>query len=174
MSTKKVDPRDIAHPFTLPNGTAITLKHITQKDYEELDKWVRQQYMKNVTEATRYLNVVEKQEFLLAALGKAAKLTFQWGEGRDILFGSCYGMARLMYQMVQNPPFAFDAFRDMLYPDGFITLEGITLLGDMLSITTTGEIHDTTEKLVAAITENVTQQDKTVPAETAEPVKAAS
>jgi len=150
---KQVDPRTVAHPFTLPNGTPVILKHITAKDYEELDVWVRQQYMKNVTLATDGMNAVEKQELLMAALAYCAKLTFQYGDGRDILFGSAYGMSRLMYQMIQNPPFTFEQFRDMLFPEGFVNVEGMDLLGKMLSLTNTGEIQPDVDTLIEKIVE---------------------
>jgi len=150
---KPVDPRDVAHPFTLPNGTHLLLKHITQKDFEDLDVWVRQQYMKNTNQATEGMNVVEKQEFRLAALAYAATLTFQYGEGRDILYGSAWGMARLMYQMIQNPPFSFDEFKVMLYPDGYVNPEGTELLGRMLSLTNTGAIQPDIETLARKVVE---------------------
>ena len=163
MTGVKIDPRTVAHPFTLPDGTPVILKHITHKDFEELDVWVRQQFMKNAADATRYMNVVEKQEFMIAALAHAAKLTFQYGDGRDILYGSAYGMARLMYQMIQNPPMSFEQFKTMLYPEGFVTPEGTDLLGKMLSLTNTGEIQPDIDTLVEKIMElNATQEDGTI------------
>jgi len=165
MSTPKVDPRDIAHTFTLPDGTPVIVKHITQKDFEELDVWVRQQFMKNATDATRYMNAVEKQEFMIAALKEAAKLTFQYGDGRDILYGSAYGMARLMYQMIQNPPMSFEQFKTTIYPDGFVTPDGLKLLGDMLSITNTGEVQPDVDTLLQKVMElNPPKKDGTIDA----------
>ena len=63
-----------------------------------------------------------------------------YGDGKDILFGSVYGWARLGYQMIQNPPLSFERFSKMLFPDDFITEHGMVAIGDMLSICNTGEI----------------------------------
>ena len=136
----ETDPQKRTHPFELPNGETVLIKHITSKDYDELNTWIRKQYMENCGEATQYMNIVEKQEFMLAALAHAASLTFLYGDGRDILFGSVYGMARLCYQMIQNPPFSFEKFKNMLFPEDFIEEQGVLVVGDMLNLANTGKI----------------------------------
>jgi hypothetical protein len=50
----------------------------------------------------------------------------------------CGNTLGLMYQMIQNPPMSFDQFKTMLYPDGFVNLDGQDLLGKMPSIGVTG------------------------------------
>ena len=86
----ETDPQKRTHPFVLSNGETVLIKHITSKDYDELNTWIRNQYMANCTDATTDMNIVEKQEFRLAALSHAASLTFLYGDGRDILFGSVF------------------------------------------------------------------------------------
>ena len=137
------DPQKMTHPFELPDGTTVLIKHITARDYDELNRWVRQQYMANCSEATRYMNVVEKQEFMLAAMAHAATLDFLHGDGRSILYGSTYGMTRLCYQMIQNPPFSFEQFKAMLFPEDFVEEKGLWIVGDMLNLANTGKIDRT-------------------------------
>ena len=119
-------------PFVLPNGQAVVLGYLRKEDYNLLNQWVKTEYMKNVSTATADMNPIDKQDFRLAALSHAAKLTFQLGEGRDILFGSSYGVSRMVYQLIQNPPLPFEEFNKLLYPNGFITLEGMDVVNAML------------------------------------------
>lgn len=118
--------------FELPSGQAVLLKPLKREDYEELNKWVRKQYLENVREACIGLNPAEKQDLLEAALSHAAKLSFQHGDGREILLESAYGLARLVYQMIYKPEMSFDRFNSVLFPDGFMTVEGMDTLSAML------------------------------------------
>ena len=117
--------------FTLPNGQSVLIGKLSQKDYMEINSWVQQRYIENVTQMTRFMEPQEKQEFMLAALSHASKLAFHCGDGMEILFATPLGMAKLTYAMIRNPPMSFDEFNEMVFPGGWINAEGFTMIGDM-------------------------------------------
>lgn len=122
-------------PFNLLGKTDLLLRPLGRADYDALNQWVKKQYMANVKEATSALDPTEKQEFLLAALSQASKLTFQYGDGREILMESAYGLSRLAYQLIDKPMFSFEEFNGMLFPDTFLNLEGMTAIAEMIETT---------------------------------------
>lgn len=130
MVTKNVLDKAVA--YKLPNGQEILLKPLVMEDYESLNKWVRDQYMENVTKACAGLNPIEKREFLLAALSHASTMTFQFGDGYDILMGSVFGLSRLVYQLIDRPSMSFENFNKSLFPNGFIDFAGVTVVNEML------------------------------------------
>jgi len=128
MSEQK---QDELIPFMLPNGIQVMLGHLRQKDYESLDNWVRQRYMSNVKSVTEGLPAYEKQEFLKVALTEASKMTFQFGEGQNILLSSTYGVCRMSYQTIRNPQMSFEEFHEMLFPEGFLNEQGVETMAEM-------------------------------------------
>lgn len=118
--------------YTLPNGQCVLLKILNRADYDSINQWIQKEYMKNVTEAVYGLDPISRQELLLAALDKAASLSFQFGNGKDILLGSAYGLTRLVYQLIDNPPFTFDAFNQLVFPQTFLTVDGLMTITQML------------------------------------------
>lgn len=125
--------------FTLPNGTVVLLKPYTITEYDALNKWVKKKYMENVREACMGLDEQSKLELRLAALDKAASLSFQTVEGRDILFGDIEGFAYMAYQTIVSPSIQFKDFYSMLYPDGILTEDGVKCIMDMLSAAYAGD-----------------------------------
>ena len=108
------------YPFTLPDGTNVLVRE-------------------NVREAWLGLGEQEKMELRLAALSRAATLTFQEGEGRDILLSDIQGFARLGYQLIDNPGLTFDEYFKIIYPDGVLTEEGLKNIIDMMNAAYGGE-----------------------------------
>ena len=95
--------------------------------------------MENVREACIGLGESEKMELRLAALSRAATLTFQEGEGRDILLSDIQGFARLGYQLIDNPALTFDEYFKIIYPDGILTEDGLKNIIDMMNAAYGGE-----------------------------------
>ncbi len=120
-------------PFVLLDGRTVLVGPLVRSDYDELNRWVKKQYMSNVREAVIGLDSQERMELLLAALDKAAMLTFQFGVGREILMGNAYGQARFAYQMIDRPPFSFDEFVSLLFPGDLLDEPGIKCVTDMIN-----------------------------------------
>ena len=121
-------------PFTLPNGTVVTIYPLTERDYNEIDAWIKHQYMTNVVSACNMLPREEREQLMKVALEEAAALTFQHGQGNKILLSSTFGVSRLAYQLIrQGTSMTFDEFHKVLFPDGFLTIEGTKALNDMLT-----------------------------------------
>ena len=144
------------YPFTLLNGTAVLVKAYGPRDYEELNRWVRKKYMENVREACIGLDEQEKLELRLAALSKAARLTFQEGEGRDIVLSDIQGFARLGYQLIVDTGLTFDEYFKIIYPDGILTEDGLKSIIDMMNVAYPSE--DGEENAVEA--SQTTQEEK--------------
>lgn len=119
--------------YTLPNGQTVLLRVLRRADYDALNQWIRTEYLRGVSEAVRGLDPVSRQELLLAAISHAAQLSFQFGEGSDILLNSAFGLGRMVYQLIDNPPMPFDAFYTMLFPDEFINVDGLSCLTQMMT-----------------------------------------
>jgi len=121
-------------PFTLPNGTVVTIYPLTERDYNEIDAWIKHQYMENVVSACGMLPREEREQLMKVALEEAAALTFQHGQGNKILLSSTFGVSRLAYQLIrQGTSMTFDEFHKVLFPGGFLTIEGTKALNDMLT-----------------------------------------
>ena len=112
-------------PFTFKDGTTVLVRPLTLDDYHVLDEWVRSEYMKNVSAALKALGAVERQTFLMTALDRVASLTFQYGLGSEILNGNAFGLCRLAYQLIENPPFTFEGFFEKVFPDHIFSDEGL-------------------------------------------------
>ena len=121
-------------PFTLPNGTVVQLFPLTERDYNEIDAWIKHQYMENVVSACERLPREERAQLMKVALEEAAALTFQHGHGNKILLSSTYGVSRLAYQLIRKgTSMTFDEFHRVLFPDGFLTVEGTEAMNRMLT-----------------------------------------
>ena len=127
------------YPFTLPDGTNVLVRAYGVEDHTAVNRWIRLKYMENVREACIGLGESEKMELRLAALSRAATLTFQEGEGRDILLSDIQGFARLGYQLIDNPALTFDEYFKIIYPDGVLTEEGLKNIIDMMNVAYGGE-----------------------------------
>ena len=121
-------------PFTLPNGMAVQLYPLTERDYTEIDAWIKHQYMENVVSACNRLPREEREQLMKVALEEAAALTFQHGHGNKILLSSTHGVTRLAYQLIRKgTSMTFDEFHRILFPEGFLTVEGTEALNNMLT-----------------------------------------
>jgi hypothetical protein len=121
-------------PYTLPNGQVVNLYPLTERDYNEIDSWIKHRYMENVVESCKMLPRDEREQLMKVALQEAAKLTFQHGHGHEILISSTLGITRLAYQLIRKgTTFSFDEFHNILFPDGFLTEVGVDALNEMLS-----------------------------------------
>ena len=118
-------------PFTFKDGTTVLVRPLTLDDYHVLDEWVRSEYMKNVSAALKALGAVERQTFLMTALDRVASLTFQYGLGSEILNGNAFGLCRLAYQLIENPPFTFEGFFEKVFPEHRFTDEGLQTVVDL-------------------------------------------
>ena len=127
------------YPFTLPDGTAVLVRAYGVDDHTAVNRWIRLKYRENVREACLGLDEQEKMELRLAALSRAATLTFQEGEGRDILLSDIQGFARLGYQLIDNPGLTFDEYFKIIYPDGILTEDGLKNIIDMMNAAYGGE-----------------------------------
>ena len=127
------------YPFTLPDGTNVLVRAYGVEDHTAVNRWIRLKYMENVREACIGLGEQEKMELRLAALSRAATLTFQEGEGRDILLSDIQGFARLGYQLIDNPTLTFDEYFKTIYPDGILTEDGLKNIIDMMNAAYGGE-----------------------------------
>ena len=118
-------------PFTFRDGTTVLVRPLTMEDYKVLDEWVRSEYMKNVSAALKVLGAVERQTFLMTALDRVASLTFQYGLGSEILNGNAFGLCRLAYQLIENPPFSFEGFFEKVFPEHRFSDEGLQMVVDL-------------------------------------------
>lgn len=121
-------------PFTFKDGTTVLVRPLTLDDYHVLDEWVRSEYMKNVSAALKVLGAVERQTFLMTALDRVASLTFQYGLGSEILNGNAFGLCRLAYQLIENPPFTFEGFFEKVFPEHRFSDEGLQTVVDLASL----------------------------------------
>ena len=122
------------YEYTLPNGKKVILKPLAREDYDVLNKWVQTQYMRNVKDACEGLSAAERMELQLAALSYAATLNFQSGDGQQILFNNAYGLSRLTYQLIENPPFSFEEYDNMLFPNSMLCADGLETMNDIMKI----------------------------------------
>jgi hypothetical protein len=121
-------------PYTLPNGQVVNLYPLTERDYNEIDSWIKHRYMENVIDSCKMLPREEREQLMKVALEEASALTFQHGHGNRILLSSTLGITRLAYQLIRKgTTFSFDEFHNILFPDGFLTVEGTNALNEMLS-----------------------------------------
>jgi len=121
-------------PFTLPNGTVATIHPLTERDHNEIDAWIKHQYMENVVSACNMLPREEREQLMKVALEEAATLTFQHGHGNKILISSTFGVARLAYQLIKKgTTMTFEEFHSLLFPEGYLTVEGTETLNSMLT-----------------------------------------
>jgi hypothetical protein len=121
-------------PFTLPNGQVVNLYPLTERDYNEIDSWIKHRYMENVVDSCKMLPREEREQLMKVALEEASALTFQHGQGNRILLSSTLGVTRLAYQLIRKgTTFSFDEFHNILFPEGFLTVEGTEALNEMLS-----------------------------------------
>jgi hypothetical protein len=121
-------------PFTLPNGQVVNLYPLTERDYNEIDSWIKHRYMENVVDSCKMLPREEREDLMKVALQEASALTFQHGHGNKILLSSTLGVTRLAYQLIRKgTTFSFDEFHNILFPEGFLTVEGTEALNEMLS-----------------------------------------
>jgi hypothetical protein len=120
--------------YTLPNGQVVNIYPLTERDYNEIDGWIKHRYMENVVDSCKMLPRDEREQLMKVALEEASALTFQHGHGNKILLSSTLGVTRLAYQLIRKgTTFSFDEFHNILFPDGFLTVEGTEALNDMLS-----------------------------------------
>lgn len=122
------------HPFTLLDGTAVLVRPYSTDDLEALNRWVKKKYLENVREACIGLDEAEQLELRIAALDKAARLSFQYGDGREIMMDDIQGFAYLGYLLIENPGFSFDDYFHKLYPDGALSKDGLTNLITMMGV----------------------------------------
>jgi hypothetical protein len=121
-------------PYTLPNGQVVNLHPLTERDYNEIDGWIKHRYMENVIESCKMLPRDEREQLMKVALEEASALTFQHGHGNRILLSSTFGVTRLAYQLIRKSTiFTFDEFHNILFPEGFLTVEGTNALSEMLA-----------------------------------------
>lgn len=121
-------------PFTLPDGTAVLVRPYDSKDIEAMNRWVKKKYLENVRDVCYGLDEQTQLELRLAALNNAAKLTFQHGDGRDIVMGDIRGFAQLGYLLIENPPFSPEEYFKKLYPDEVLTEDGLKNLLEMMGV----------------------------------------
>jgi hypothetical protein len=121
-------------PYTLPNGQVANLYPLTERDYNEIDAWVKHRYMENVVESCKLLPRDEREPLMKVALEEASALTFQHGHGNKILLSSTMGVTRLAYQLIRKgTTLSYDEFHNILFPEGFLTVEGTDALNEMLT-----------------------------------------
>jgi hypothetical protein len=121
-------------PFTMPDGTGVTLFPLTERDHNEIDAWIKHQYMENVVSACNMLPREEREQLMKVALEEAATLTFQHGQGNKILLSSTFGVARLAYQLIKKgTSMTFEEFHHLLFPEGYLTVQGSEALNNMLT-----------------------------------------
>jgi hypothetical protein len=121
--------------FTLPNKSVVMLRLPLAKDVENLDKWLRLQYMQQANEVMKMLPDGVQKEYMLDVMEKAMILSSQFSPGRDMLFANVYGVTRFVYSHIQeNTTMTFEQFHEILFPDGFLVEEGQVALADMLRL----------------------------------------
>jgi hypothetical protein len=136
----------VKKPFTFNDGVTVLVRPLQLKDYKELDEWVRAEYMKNISSALTSLDPVERQTFLMTALDRVASLTFQYGLGSEILHGNAFGLCRLAYQLIDNPPFTFEGFVEKLFPGMVFTETGLQTVVSLSNLVYAGVAVDRDRK----------------------------
>ena len=103
--------------FTLPNGVTVQIAPLKQDNFENLTKWIRRRYMQNIRMVLEDFPLEEQEKLLNRAVKDAALMSVKTEEGLQVLYESVYGYARLCYELIQEPPFTFDEFSKIIFPD---------------------------------------------------------
>jgi len=114
--------------ITTPNGVELNISQFTATDIEEIDNWIKSQYLERAAVATKHLPATQQNLFLQGALNNAMKLTFQFGDGRQMIFSNIYGITRLTYQAIRSPKMTFTEYHTLLFPNDILNDEGVNFL----------------------------------------------
>ena len=111
--------------FTLPDGSGVLLHELTQDDWNQLRRWAQKTYIEDVSSAVNSMS--EQMQYILIreAVDVVTNASFDMGLCLEILFGSPVGVARVHYQMIQNPNIPFESFFGMIFPHSLFMRTGI-------------------------------------------------
>ena len=116
--------------FKLPNGDIVELKMLEELEFENLSKWIRVQYMRNMRMAISELPKAEQDALLFKAANQAALMSSRTTEGMQVLYESVHGYSRMCYEMIKNPKMSYEEFDNMVYKDNKYT-DGLMYLNQM-------------------------------------------
>lgn len=116
--------------FILPNGENVKLGALKEQNFENLTKWIRQQYMKNIREVIAELPKEEQDSIMLRVVKDVAMMTSRTEDGLKVLYESVHGYARMCYELIRNPQIDFEQFDKVVF-DGRDYVEGLELLNKM-------------------------------------------
>ena len=116
--------------FELPGGIKIKLAPLNRESFDRLDKWVRIRYMQNIRFVLQGLDAKEQMSILNQAAKDAALMSTRTEEGMAVLYESVHGYSRLCYELIVSPPFSFEEFDKMIFPDNG-SLDNVGVLSKM-------------------------------------------
>ena len=146
--------------FTLPNGNVVKLGILKEQNFENLTKWIRQQYMRNIREAISELPKAEQDSIMFKAASEAALMSSRTEDGLKVLYESVHGYARMCYELIQNPSISFDDFDKMTFAGGSY-VDGLESLNKMF-YTVYGEMFAENMELFFGDDEQMKQEAKKV------------
>lgn len=111
--------------FTLPDGSGVLLHELAQSDWEQLRRWAQKTYIEDVSSAVNTMSEQMQYVLIREAVNVVTAASFDMGLCLEILFGSPVGVARVHYQMVQNPNIPFESFFGMVFPRSLFMRTGI-------------------------------------------------
>ena len=111
--------------FTLPNGSGVLLHELSQADWDALRKWAQKTYIADVSSAIDGMSDAVQYALIREAVEQVTNAAFDLGLCLEILFGSPVGLARVHYQMIQNPGISFNAFFAQVFPHSLYLRTGL-------------------------------------------------
>lgn len=111
--------------FTLPDGSGVLLHELTQEDWNQLRRWAQKTYIEDVSSAVNGMSEQMQYIMIREAVDVVTNASFDMGLCLEILFGSPVGVARVHYQMIQNPNIPFESFFGMVFPHSLFMRAGI-------------------------------------------------
>lgn len=117
-------------PLVFADGTTYRFSPMSDKDIDELDMWVRAQFVRVARESLRGSDVsqIERDEIIRMAMREAMGLTFLWGPGAALMQTTA-GLVRQAWQSIKkcHPEVTEDELRkQLLDPENINALKAIT------------------------------------------------
>lgn len=106
---------DSGYPIKI-GGEEFTASMLTDRDFGDIDNYIKAQYVNTAYMAAENLSVAERKELTTIALNNAANITWESREGNDLIF-SREGIIRLGWQMCRkrHPNLPFKVFYELAH-----------------------------------------------------------
>lgn len=124
-----VDTRLVDGSFPMKIGeVTYNASMLTDRDYGDIDNWIKSMYIALATNASKMLGETEKKELRVLALGTAISMTWGTDEGLEIMT-SLSGLLKLGHQMCRkrHPQLTYEQFEKEAYKNLNDSLDQINI-----------------------------------------------